>query len=104
MRLSPLQKFILVEVYANRNKKTHRKLFNRFYQAQKKRPKPYDIQNIITKSIERLIDRELLMGYGRRTSRKWFIDEVNLTNLGRRIAKTLLGEQQTLPFNKRRKK
>jgi hypothetical protein len=59
--------------------------------------------NTITKSIERLIDRELVIGYGVRTPHKWYIHEVKLTAKGRREAKRLRGEQQALPFRKARK-
>ena len=52
----------------------------------------------ITKSLERLIDKGLMIGYGRRTPEKWFIDEVQLTPAGRRAARITLGEQQRLPL------
>lgn len=54
--------------------------------------------NIITQSIERLINKELLTGYGMRTPHKWFIREISLTTRGKRAAKQLLGEQKKLPF------
>ena len=73
---------------------------DRFYEKQKTKPKPEDQQNIITKSLERLIDKELLIGYGRRTPHKWFIEEIKLTRKGKKLAKKLLGEQQVLPFKK----
>ena len=80
-----------------------RKGFEKFYTAAKKKPKLADIQNIITKSIERLIDKELLTGYGRRTPHMWFIDEISLTGKGKKTARKCFGEQQTLPFKKRKK-
>ena len=106
MKISKLQKFILITAYFNRGKKMSRKGFERFYNSSKKKPKKEDIQNIITKSLERLVDKELLIGYGRRTPHKWFIDEINLTAKGRKMTKKMLGEQQQLPFkiNKKGKK
>lgn len=65
-----------------------------FYGGEKSK----DAVNIITKSIERLIDREMLTGYGVRTPHKWFLKEIKLTPKGRKMAKKLLGEQQTLPL------
>ena len=53
---------------------------------------------IITSSIESLIDRELMTGYGVRTAHKWFIREVSLTDKGRRVARKLQGEQMRLPL------
>lgn len=52
----------------------------------------------ILRSLERLIDKELLIGFGKRTSHKWFITEVKLTAKGLKIAKKLLGEQMRLKF------
>jgi hypothetical protein len=46
--------------------------------------KKEDRVNIITKSLERLIDNGLLVGYGVRTPKKWFIKSVKLTTLGRK--------------------
>ena len=61
-------------------------------------PKRDDQINIITKSLERLIDRGYLVGYGTRTPKKWFVKEIKLTMMGRRAAKRLMGEQQILPL------
>ncbi|MFH1111589.1 MAG: hypothetical protein V1712_00775 [Patescibacteria group bacterium] len=97
MRLSPLQKYILRLCYS-RQPKVSRNGFVRFYEQRKKKPKVDDIMNIITKSLESLIDKELMTGYGVRTSHKWYIKEVKLTLKGRKLTRKLLGEQQTLPF------
>jgi hypothetical protein len=95
MRLSALQKYILRESYGAAKRRVRRKGFTKFY----KTPTPAHVMvDTITKSLERLIEKGLMIGYGRRTSEKWFIDEVVLTPLGRRTAKALLGEQQKLPL------
>lgn len=104
MKISKLQKFILVTAYTSRAKKITRRGFDKFYKDQKKKPKKDDVKNIITKSIERLIDKEMLIGYGRRTPHKWFINDIQLTVKGRKTAKKMLGEQQKLPFKKINKK
>ncbi len=98
MRLSPLQKFILKACYATANKVVGRAGFARFYETQKLKPKADDIVNIITNSLESLIDKGLVVGYGVRTPEKWYIKEVRLLPIGRKIAKKLLGEQQSLPL------
>jgi len=104
MRLSILQKYILLQAYYEKSKFNRSKLI-KFYNQQKKPPKIGDQVNIITKSLERLVEKELLTGYGIRTPHKWFIKEIKLTSKGRRIAKKLLGEQKKLPFrNKKVKK
>ena len=102
MRFSLLQKYILTELYASKVKVYSRAGMKRFYNLKTLKPKQGDRQSIITKSLERLIDKGLLIGYGRRTPHKWFISEVKLTSLGRRSAKELLGQQQPLPLQARK--
>ena len=104
MRLSPLQKFILKTCYISSARVVTRAGFAKFYDSQKQKPKVGDIVNIITKSLESLIDKGLLVGYGVRTQEKWYIKEVRLLPLGRRVGRKLLGEQQTLPFKLRSNK
>jgi len=104
MRLSNLQKYILIQGLYRKPGRFTRSGLIKFYDKIKKKPSKKDVQNIITKSIERLIDKELLIGYGRRTPHKWFIKEIKLTGKGRKVAKKLLGEQQALPFKKKNKK
>lgn len=54
---------------------------------------------IITQSIDRLIARGLLTGYGVKTREKFFITRITLTPLGRRAASTARKKkQQTLPY------
>ncbi len=97
MKLSNLQKYILLSSHEEKGKFNRDKLL-KFYDKQKKKPKTEDQVKIITKSLERLIDEELLIGYGVRTPHKWFIKEIKLTIKGRQVAKKLLGEQQALPL------
>lgn len=101
MRLSALQKYILLQSAQSRKALYTRDDLRGFYLAIPNAPKLDDQQNGITKSLERLIDKGLLIGYGRRTPEKWFIDSIKLTPLGRRTAKKLLGEQQQLPLRLR---
>lgn len=98
MRLSPLQKYILRSCYLTQAKVVGRTGFVKFYEDQKQKPKAGDIVNIITKSLESLIDKGLMVGYGVRTPEKWYIKEVRLMPAGRKLGRKLLGEQQKLPF------
>lgn len=97
MKLSHLQKYILLIGYEEKGKFSRGRLL-RFYDKYKRKPKKEDQVNIITKSLERLIDKGYLVGYGVRTPKKWFIKEIKLTVAGRMMAKKLQGEQQTLPL------
>jgi len=100
MRLSQLQKYIILVMLGERGA-FKRDSLRVFYRQQKNKPSKKDQHSIISKSIERLINRELLVGYGRRTPKKWFIDEIRLTKKGQVIAKKLQGEQQVLPLRVR---
>lgn len=82
LRLSKLQKTILQEALASRGQYSRRRIRGKV--------------KIVTRSLERLIDRELLIGFGRRTPHKWFIGSIKLTAKGKKIAKKLLGEQLPL--------
>lgn len=97
MRFSSLQKYILKRCYQRRGKISRTGL-NDFYQSQKKAPAADQQVKIITQSLERLIDREQLIGYGVRTPHKWYIKDIKLTPQGHRTAKKLMGEQRPLPL------
>ncbi len=99
MRLSPLQKYIMRTAYVTPARAVSRGGFARFYENQKQKPK--DVVDIITKSLESLIDKGFMVGYGVRTPQKWYIKEVKLMPAGRKAARKLLGEQQALPFRLR---
>jgi hypothetical protein len=103
MKLSTLQKYILKEILFSKKPRVDRKIFNKFYSKQKNPPKADIRTNIITKSIERLIDKGLIVGFGEKTQHKLFIDKVRLTPQGRKTAQLLLGRQEQLPFKKRKK-
>ncbi|HOX60571.1 MAG TPA: hypothetical protein PLV72_01025 [Candidatus Magasanikbacteria bacterium] len=93
MTLSPLQKYILVRCL-ERNTKVDRKVFCAFYANREKKPKEKYLQNVITNSLESLIDREYLVGYGKRTPHKWFMTHVELTARGFDAAEEVLREKQ----------
>ena len=94
MHLSDLQKYILKQVYIT-GPKCSRSEFLRFYK------KPGEKENkIITRSIDRLILKGMLVGFGHKTAEKFFIEKASLTPGGRRLAKLIAKEQPRLPFKK----
>ena len=114
MRLSTLQKFILTECYSRKGR-VKKNILLGFYDKRRYDlcnsrdrisgieqllPSAKDQVDIITKSVESLIDKGLMVGYGVRTPKKWYIEEIRLMPKGRKIARRLLGEQQLLPFSK----
>ncbi|NCP17428.1 hypothetical protein CO134_02745 [Candidatus Kuenenbacteria bacterium CG_4_9_14_3_um_filter_39_14] len=102
MRLSALQKYILQECLNAKDYRINRVKLGDFYVNFKIKPRENLVAKIITKSLERLINKELLIGYGVRTPHKWFIREIKLTKKGQLAAKRLLGEQVRLPFRKQK--
>ena len=100
MRLSELQKYILLKCFDTGGKRLTRSTLTGFYANQKDvRHGNHAHVKIVTKSIERLIDKELMTGYGVRTPHKWFIKEVKLTIKGRKAAYELIAKkQQRLPL------
>ena len=108
MKLSTLQKYILLKCLEKGNK-VDRKIFRKFYPSPSssddssgglRRTSYYPLkgnnyrESIITRSIEHLIDREFMTGFGRRTPHKWFITHVSLTKKGAKISQDLLNERQ----------
>jgi hypothetical protein len=80
----------------------HRDRLIEFYGNIQKSPKSELQTKIISRSLESLIDKELMIGYGIRTAHKWFVKDIKLTNKGKKQAKRLLGEQMILPFKIRK--
>ncbi len=99
MRLSALQQYILLECLNSKGGRINRQILDKFY-LKKKKPKKESKTKIISQSIERLINREFLIGYGVRTPHKWFIREIRLTMKGKKLAFNLQGEQMRLPLKK----
>ena len=95
MRLSALQKYILTTCFSARGK-VGRALLHKFYEGKNIQHKV--VVNVVTKTLERLIDKGLLVGLGVRTPKKWYIKEVRLTQAGRKAARQLQGKQLRLPL------
>lgn len=95
MRLSSLQKYILTAAREAKGKFGRERLM-KFYADQSDGPSRKEQMDAVTKALERMIDRELMTGYGVRTPHKWYIKEIKLTPKGRKTAKNLLGEQMKL--------
>lgn len=99
MKFSALQKYILKEcIYAKQEAIDKTRLLA-FYKGSKT-PSMKDKITIITKSVDRLIKKELLIGYGWKTPHRWYITQVKLTPKGRAESKKLFGIQQKLPLKK----
>ncbi len=93
-RLSKLQNFILTKSLVNEF--TGKNTFSIFYKD--KKFKPHDLEKIITSSINKLIKRDLVIAYCKKTKTKLFIESIVLTSQGKKLAKQLLGMQEHLPI------
>lgn len=101
--LSRLQQYILDEC-ALRGGGLGRRLLDANYEASRSRASEENYKKIITQSIERLIERGLLVGYGRKTREKLFIDKIRLTAVGRRVLENLRRRKQLrLPLHRQTK-
>jgi len=101
MRLSKLQKYILEKCY--NFKASLPAEFYDFYLSKlagKKIAKSKKIiQDIIHKSLDSLVAGDMLTALGKKTSKKWFIHRVKLTNLGKKLAiKIIKNRQRKLPL------
>ncbi|MFH1508915.1 MAG: hypothetical protein ABIE68_02015 [bacterium] len=72
-----------------------KKDFFGFYMQEKNKNQKY-ILDSVTRSLERLIEKECLVGFGSKTPKRFYIKEVRLTLFGRKVARTLYGKQQKL--------
>ncbi len=91
MRLSALQQFILNAVARGKGI-VARGIFEKFFEGKKLRRKL--MIDTVTKTLERMIDKGLMTGYGMRTPKKWFIREVRVTPLGKKIMASLIKSRQ----------
>lgn len=98
MKLSKLQKYILKTSSQNNKILVSRNIFENFYDNLKKPPAKKIRANIITKSLERLIEKGLMVGFGERTQHRWFIKQVQLTKAGKKASLKLFGKQEKFPF------
>lgn len=96
---SKLQRYILLSALSQKKLLTREEIRG-FYGDYKIKSKTKDAEDAITKSIDRLISRGFIIGFGYKTSRKWYNKSVKLTSLGKKSTRELLGKQLTLPFKK----
>ena len=88
-RLSSLQKYLLKKCLEEKGE-TPREKFKNYFENKKIKNQ----EKVLTQSLEALIKRDLLRGFGRRTPEKWFLIKVSLTSLGRLTAKKLVKKKQ----------
>jgi hypothetical protein len=99
MRLSRLQKYILEKCY--NFKASLPADFYDFYNFSRtgKKINKKNIQDTIHNSLDSLVVGDMITAIGKKTSKKWFIHKVKLTNIGKKLAlKILKNRQRKLPI------
>lgn len=94
MRLSKLQEYILSKALEGKNGRAPKGDFYHFYPRESWQKNKKNIQDTIHKSIESLVEKDLLIAHGRKTAQKWFINRVKLTNSGKRVIKEVIKKKQ----------
>jgi hypothetical protein len=94
MRLSKLQKYILDRCfYTKKGILGKRELIN-FYSLNDIEKKRKKIMDTIHKSIEALVKTDLLVAFGHKTAKKWFIHKIKITRRGKKLIKGLIKNMQ----------
>jgi len=100
--LSKLQQTILEECMARGGSFSRREV-GRIVSGAASKAKKENLTSVVTQSIERLIDRGFLVGYGTKTQEKLFISRIRITPAGRReVYKFRVQRQIKLPLKKKR--
>jgi len=89
-----LQKYILAQCYSSKNSLCPKANFYGFYLKKEFDKNKKGIQDIIHRSLESLVAKDLLIAFGRKTAKKWFINKVKLTPKGKRAAKEIIKQRQ----------
>ncbi|MAG28862.1 hypothetical protein CL632_01805 [bacterium] len=98
--ISQLQQFILEECVEQRGS-CSRSVIDKNQRASKSKAQKEHFKKITTQSIERLIDRGLIVGYGMKTKEKLFITKIRVTPAGKReVARIRKAKQRKLPLKK----
>ena len=96
--LSKLQQFIL-EACAEGGGAIARSVVDKNHGRSSSKAHQEHYKRIVTQSIDRLIERGLLVGYGAKTAEKFFITKIKLTPRGQKAAHECRKKrQQKLPY------
>ena len=97
MRLSKLQQFILTSSFLNKPAGNNKKEFLNFYSDQEIKDHAKVLQDSVHNSLDNLTEKDLVIAYGHKTAKKWFIQRIRLTGAGRSLAgKIIKAKQQRL--------
>ncbi len=95
MRFSVLQKHLLI-LGLNHGGRCPRGVLDGWYAKTNPEMMKRHAQNVVTKAVENLTDKGLLVAEGVRTQERWYIKSVRVTALGKKFAKRFQGQQLTM--------
>ncbi|MCU0679254.1 MAG: hypothetical protein MUC28_02285 [Planctomycetes bacterium] len=93
MRISKLQKYILTQA-AERKGVCPKAVFYGFYPAVELEKNRIAAQTALQKSLDNLVEKDLIVAYGYRTARKWHIERVKFTAAGRKLTREIIKNRQ----------
>ena len=94
MRLSKLQKFILMKCFEKKNNTELKTTFHDYYPAKEISKNKIAVQVALQNSIENLVKKDLVVAIGHKTVKKWYVNKVRLTAKGKRQANKLIKDKQ----------
>jgi DNA-binding MarR family transcriptional regulator len=68
--------------------------FYEFYSKKELNNHKKSAQDAVHKSIERLVEKDLLAVYGHKTAKRWFIHKAKITSRGKKIIRELIKKRQ----------
>jgi hypothetical protein len=90
-RLLPFQEYILKTCYLKKGKKIKKAELFDYFKVKDRKSKGYqNIHSKIIKTIDSLIKKGLVIGFGWRTQKEWHYREIKLTVWGKKKAQQLL--------------
>lgn len=92
IRFTPFQEYVLKACYKRKSQKMKKADLFDYFKIQDKKSKSYEAAHgRIIKTIDSLIKKGYLVGFGFRTQKEWHYREIKLTLIGKRKAKSLFG-------------
>lgn len=99
MRLSKLQKYIILKCFEKKNITEQKTEFYNYYPKKELKENKLIVQVAIQKSIENLIAKGLVIAFGYKTAKKLYVNKVKLTAKGKSLAKEIIkNRQRKLPI------
>ena len=95
MRLSRLQKHMLIKCFEARSFTVEKGVFFKYYSKKEREEKKNSIQIRIQNSIDNMVEKDWAVAYGHKTAQKFYIKKVRLTKKGIKMAEDILKKKQS---------